>query len=409
MNGSNQRLDVLIAGAGIAGLALAAALARALKPNFAIAVCDPALAQEPARDDRVSAIAPGARQLLETLQVWQQIEDNAQPLWAMEITDSHLEDAVRPAFLHFDSEPEANAPLAHIVEHRALLMALRKTAAKAGIRFIASQAENFAPRDEAQGVRLADGSACETRLLVAADGARSKLRAAAGIRPVSWGYGQSGIVATIGHERDHEGRAEQHFLPAGTFAILPLVGKRSSIVWAERSGEAERLVALPPAEFKEELIRRFGLKLGEIELLSPPRAYPLSFAIARRFVAARFALLGDAAHVVHPLAGQGLNLGFRDVASLAECVVDAVRLGLDPGSPGALKRYERWRRFDTAMMAGATDGLNRLFSNHSDALRIVRDVGLGVVERMPGLKRYFSREAAGLTGEVPRLMRGEML
>ena len=409
MNGSNQRLDVLIAGAGIAGLALAAALARALKPNFAIAVCDPALAQEPARDDRVSAIAPGARQLLETLQVWQQIEDQAQPLRAMEITDSHLEDAVRPAFLHFDSEPEANAPLAHIVEHRALLIALRKTAVKAGIRFIASQAESFAPRGEALGVRLADGSACETRLLVAADGAKSKLRAAAGIRSVSWGYGQSGIVATIGHERDHEGRAEQHFLPAGTFAILPLVGKRSSIVWAERSGEAERLVALPPAEFKEELIRRFGLKLGEIELLSPPRAYPLSFAIARRFVAERFALLGDAAHVVHPLAGQGLNLGFRDVASLAECVVDAVRLGLDSGSPGALERYERWRRFDTAMMAGATDGLNRLFSNHSDALRVVRDVGLGVVERMPGLKRYFSREAAGLTGEVPRLMCGEAL
>ena len=409
MNGSNQRLDVLIAGAGIAGLALAVALARALKPNFAIAVCDPALAQEPARDDRVSAIAPGARQLLETLEVWQQIEDNAQPLAAMEITDSHLEDAVRPAFLHFESEPEANAPLAHIVEHRALLIALRKTATKAGIRFIASQAESFAPRDEAQGVRLADGSARETRLLVAADGAKSKLRAAAGIRPLSWGYGQSAIVATIGHERDHEGRAEQHFLPAGTFAILPLVGKRSSIVWAERSGEAERLVALPPAEFKEELIRRFGLKLGEIELLSPPRAYPLSFAIARRFAAERFALLGDAAHVVHPLAGQGLNLGFRDVASLAECVVDAVRLGLDPGSLGALERYERWRRFDTAMMAGATDGLNQLFSNRSDALRIVRDVGLGVVERMPGLKRYFSREAAGLTGEVPRLMRGEAL
>ncbi len=409
MSGSNERLDVLIAGAGIAGLALAAALARALKPNFAIAVCDPALAEEPARDERVSAIAPGARQLLEALGVWQQIEDNAQPLRAMEITDSHLEDAVRPAFLHFDTEPEANEPLAHIVEHRALLIALRETAARAGIRFIASQAESFAPRDEALGVRLAGGSSCEARLLVAADGAKSKLRAAAGIRSVSWGYGQSGIVATIGHERDHEGRAEQHFLPAGTFAILPLVGKRSSIVWTERSGEAERLVALPPAEFKEELIRRFGLKLGEIELLSPPRAYPLSLAIARRFVAERFALLGDAAHVVHPLAGQGLNLGFRDVASLAECVVDAARLGLDPGSPGALERYERWRRFDTAMMAGATDGLNRLFSNHSGALRVVRDVGLGVVERMPGLKRYFSREAAGLTGEVPRLLRGEAL
>jgi 2-octaprenyl-6-methoxyphenol hydroxylase len=409
MNGSNERLDVLIAGAGIAGLALAAALARALKPNFAIAVCDPALAQEPARDERVSAIAPGARQLLEALEVWRQIEDKAQPLRSMEITDSHLEDAVRPAFLHFDADADMSEPLAHIVEHRALLIALRETAAKAGIRFIASEAESFALRDEARSVGLADGSSWEARLLVAADGAKSKLRAAAGIRSVSWGYSQSGIVATIGHERDHEGRAEQHFLPAGTFAILPLTGKRSSIVWVEKSGEAERLVALPSAEFKEELIRRFGLELGEIELLSPPRAYPLSFAIARQFVAERFALLGDAAHVIHPLAGQGLNLGFRGVAALAECIADAARIGLDPGSPSVLERYERWRRFDTAMMAGAADGLNRLFSNHSDALRVVRDVGLGVVDRMPGLKRYFSREAAGLTGEVPRLMRGEAL
>jgi 2-octaprenyl-6-methoxyphenol hydroxylase len=327
----------------------------------------------------------------------------------MEITDSHLEDAVRPAFLHFDAAADESEPLAHIVEHRALLITLRETAAKAGIRFIASEAESFALRDEVRSVQLADGSSCEARLLVAADGAKSKTRAAAGIRCVSWGYGQSGIVASIGHERDHEGRAEQHFLPAGTFAILPLTGKRSSIVWVEKSGEAERLVALPSAEFKEELIRRFGLELGEIELLSPPRAYPLSFAVARRFVAERFALLGDAAHVIHPLAGQGLNLGFRGVAALAECIADAARIGLDPGSPGVLERYERWRRFDTAMMAGVTNGLNRLFSNHSDALRVVRDVGLGVVDRMPGLKRYFSREAAGLTGEVPRLMRGEAL
>jgi 2-octaprenyl-6-methoxyphenol hydroxylase len=407
--GSNERLDVLIAGAGIAGLALAVALARALKPNFAIAVCDPALAKEPARDERVSAIAPGARRLLEALEVWPQLEDQAQPLRSMEITDSHLEDAVRPAFLHFDTQSGESEPLAHIVEHRPLLVALRQAAAKAGIRFITSEVESFTTQDEAISIRLADGSSREARLLVAADGAKSKTRVAAGIRIVSWGYGQSGIVATIAHERDHEGRAEQHFLPAGTFAILPLTGKRSSIVWVEKSGEAERLVALPPAEFKEELIRRFGLELGEIELLSPPRAYPLSFAIARRFVADRLALLGDAAHVVHPLAGQGLNLGFRGVAALAECIVDAARVGLDPGAPSVLARYERWRRFDTAMMAGATDGLNRLFSNRSDVLRVVRDVGLGVAERMPGLKRYFSREAAGLTGEVPRLMRGEAL
>jgi len=409
MKGSNERLDVLIAGAGIAGLTLAVALARALKPNFALAVCDAALARPPARDERVSAIAAGGRQLLQALGIWEEIAGEAAPIRAMEITDSHLEDAVRPAFLHFDAAPDGDAPLAHMVEHRPLVAALRAAAAKADIRLIASEVEGFAAEDAALGVRLADGSAPQARLLVAADGAQSKTRKAAGIRSMSWGYGQSGIVATIGHERDHEGRAEQHFLPAGSFAILPLSGRRSSIVWTETSEEAARVVALSPDEFKEELLRRFGLALGEIEVLSPPRAYPLSFAIARRFVGERLALVGDAAHVVHPLAGQGLNLGLRDVAALAECVADAARLGLDPGGAEALARYERWRRFDTAMMAGATDGLNRLFSNRSEALRVVRDVGLGVVERMPGLKRYFAQEAAGLTGEVPRLLRGEGL
>ncbi|HLL26385.1 MAG TPA: ubiquinone biosynthesis hydroxylase [Xanthobacteraceae bacterium] len=409
MDASNQRLDVLIAGAGIAGLALATALVRALKPGFSIAVCDPALAKEPARDERVSAIAPAARQILEALGVWEKLAANAQPVRAMEITDSHLEDAVRQPFLHFDAAADAGAPLAHIAEHRELAIALREAAAKAGVRLLASKTESFAPLDGGLDVRLEDGASFAVRLLVAADGAKSKLRATAGIRMVSWDYGQSGIVATIGHERDHEGRAVQHFLPVGTFAILPLTGRRSSIVWAEKSGEAERLVALAPAEFKEELIRRFGLKLGEIEFFSPPRAYPLSFAVARRFVGERLALVGDAAHVIHPLAGQGLNLGLRDVAALAECVADAARLGLDPGAPDVLARYERWRRLDTMMMAGASDGLNRLFSNRSDALRVARDVGLGIVERTPALKRYFSREAAGETGEMPKLMRGEGL
>jgi 2-octaprenyl-6-methoxyphenol hydroxylase len=188
-----------------------------------------------------------------------------------------------------------------------------------------------------------------------------------------------------------------------------LIGKRSSIVWVEATKEADRIVALPRGEFKEELLRRFGRQLGEIELLSSPRAYPLSFSVARRFIGERFALLGDSAHVVHPLAGQGLNLGLRDAAALAECIADFARLGLDPGSPDMLKLYERWRRADAVSMAGMTYGLNRLFSNDSSLLRVVRDVGLGLVDRSHDLKQYFAREAAGITGELPRLMRGEML
>jgi 2-octaprenyl-6-methoxyphenol hydroxylase len=216
-------------------------------------------------------------------------------------------------------------------------------------------------------------------------------------------------VTTIAHEREHHGRAEEHFLPAGPFAILPLTGKRSSIVWTEEEKEAERIVALPDAEFHAETERRFGLRLGDIEIAGPRRAYPIGLSVARTFIADRVALVGDAAHVIHPIAGQGLNMGLRDVAALAESVVDAVRLGLDPGSNAVLDRYQRWRRFDTMAMGVATDGLNRLFSNQSDILRLVRDVGLGVVDRLPALKAFFIREAAGVTGEVPKLLRGEAL
>jgi 2-octaprenyl-6-methoxyphenol hydroxylase len=247
------------------------------------------------------------------------------------------------------------------------------------------------------------------RLLVAADGGRSRVRELAGIATHGWAYDQSAIVTTVAHERDHHGRAEEHFLPAGPFAILPLKGRRSSIVWTERTSEAVRIVALDDVAFHGELERRFGLKLGEISVAGPRQAFPLGFAVARAFVAERIALIGDAAHMIHPVAGQGLNMGLRDAAALAECVVEAARLGLDCGGPDALEQYQRWRRFDTMAMGIATDGLNRLFSNHSDVLRLVRDLGLGIVDRLPGLKGVFIRQAAGVSGDTPRLLRGEAL
>jgi 2-octaprenyl-6-methoxyphenol hydroxylase len=277
-----------------------------------------------------------------------------------------------------------------------------------------------AARDERRGashrveIELSDGRKIAARLLVAADGARSAIREQSGIASHGWNYRQSAIVTTVKHERDHHGRAEEHFLPAGPFAILPLkddptVGHRSSIVWTEDEREAERIVALPNNEFHDELERRFGLKLGEIAAVGPRRAFPLGFSVARSFIAERLALAGDAAHVIHPIAGQGLNMGLKDVAALAETIVDAARLGLDPGSLAVLDRYQRWRSFDTMAMGVATDGLNRLFSNRSDVLRLARDVGLGLVDRLPSLKQLFIREAAGLVGDVPKLLRGEAL
>jgi 2-octaprenyl-6-methoxyphenol hydroxylase len=247
------------------------------------------------------------------------------------------------------------------------------------------------------------------RLLVAADGAHSKIRERADIASHGWSYDQSAIVTTVAHERDHHGRAEEHFLPAGPFAILPLTGRRSSIVWTEERQEAERIVALADEDFHAELERRFGLHLGEIEAVGPRRVHPLGLSVARAFIEDRVALVGDAAHVIHPIAGQGLNMGLKDAAALAEVIVDAARLGLDPGSLAVLERYQRWRRFDTMAMGVATDGLNRLFSNRSDVLRLARDVGLGLVDRLPALKHFFIREAAGLVGEVPKLLKGEAL
>jgi len=400
--------DVVIAGAGFAGLALAIALRQGLGPDFTVLVADPALGRPTRADARASAIAAGARRLLETIDVWNAIAADAQPILDMVVTDSRLGDAVKPVFLTFAGEVEAGEPFAHMVENGPLMAALGDKARAVGVTLEARAIESSDVMGERVSVRCHDDT-FKASLLIAADGARSRLRELAGIPTFGWSYGQSAIVCTVAHERDHGGRAEEHFLPAGPFAILPLKGRRSSIVWTEEAREAERIVALPDDLFHVELEQRFGLHLGDMAVEGPRRVHALGLTVARAFVAERLALVGDAAHVIHPIAGQGLNLGLRDVAALAETIVDAARLGLDFGAAPVLERYQRWRRFDTTAMGIATDGLNRLFSNRSDALRLMRDVGLGLVDRLPGLKRLFIREAAGLVGDVPKLLRGEAL
>ena len=401
--------SIVICGGAFAGLALALALRQGLGPDIPVIVADPALAMRPSRDPRATAIVAACRRLFEALGVWDEVAPNAQPILDMVVTDSQLADATRPAFLTFAGEVEPGEPFAHMVENRNLIDALASRAEAAGVDLRATAVNSYETSADGIDVALADGSTIAARLLVAADGARSKLRERAGIATHGWDYDQSGIVVTVGHEREHHGRAEEHFLPAGPFAILPLTGKRSSLVWTETRSEAARIVALNEEKFHAELEQRFGLHLGEIKALDKPRAFPLGYFVARSFIAERLALIGDAAHVIHPIAGQGLNMGLKDVAALAEVVVDAARLGMDLGQADVLERYQRWRRFDTMAMGFATDGLNRLFSNRSDVLRLMRDIGLGVVERLPLVKDFFIREAAGLTGEVPKLLKGEAL
>ena len=405
----DRRLDVLVAGAGYVGLATAVSLKQA-RPSLAVAIVDAAPAGAWENDGRASAIAAAACRMLDRLGCWEAIAPEAQPITEMIVTDSRTSDPVRPVFLTFDGEVAPNEPFAHMVANKVLNGALRRRASELGIDIVEGVAvASFETGPAATRVDLADGVPIETRLLVAADGVRSRLRDMAGIKTVEWQYGQSGIVCTVAHERPHNGRAEEHFLPAGPFAILPLAGNRSSIVWTERTADAEKLVSGDPFVFEVELEQRFGLKLGEITVEGKPRAWPLGLTLARDFIAPRIALVGDAAHGIHPIAGQGLNLGFKDAAALAETIVEADRLGQDIGALDVLERYQRWRRFDTLQMGITTDVLNRLFSNDFGPLRAIRDVGLGLVERMPGIKQYFIRQASGLTGDTPRLLRGEAI
>ena len=404
----DMKPDIVIAGGGIVGMALAVALRRA-KADFNVVVVERSAAGG-VDDGRASAIAAAAQHMMETLGVWSRVAETAQPIKEMIVTDSRAADAVRPVFLTFDGALDGGEPFAHMVPNAAMSAAFADAAAECGVEMVRlDSVYRFKLGDHAASLKLSSGAAVEPALLVAADGVRSQLREQAGIRVLRWDYRQAGLVATIAHERPHHGRAEEHFLPSGPFAVLPLRGDRSSLVWTESQAEGERLVEADKPTINREIVRRIGHHLGGITIGGRLQAYPLGLRVARDFVKPRFCLIGDAGHAIHPLAGQGLNLGLRDVAALAETLVDAQRLGLDIGAIDVLERYQRWRRFDTAEMAVLTDGLNRLFSNDNPVLRLARDVGLGLVDRLPALKRLMINQAAGQGEETPRLLRGEAI
>lgn len=395
--------DILIAGGGIVGLSLAVALRHELGAGIRIEVCDPqAGRRQPSL--RASALVAGPRRMLEAIGIWDEIAPDAQPILEMVVTDSRTDDPVRPALLTFGGNLEPGEPFAHMIFNDQLTAALERAAPVLDIPIARTAVAHFETGRGLATVELSDGSRRRTRLLVAADGGRSRLRSLARIRTVGWAYPQAGIVATVAHEREHAGRAYEHFLPSGPFASLPLTERRSSIVWTEKTELAARLAEGDGETFRAALEERFGHRLGAVTLLDRPRAIGLDLGVARVFVAERFALVGDAAHVVHPIAGQGLNLGLRDVADLVERIAETMRLGLDPGAPEPLAAYQRARRLDTVAMAASTDALNRLFSNDVAPLRLLRDLGLGAVDRMPPLKRYFVREAAAVS-RAPTLMR----
>ncbi|PDT13322.1 ubiquinone biosynthesis hydroxylase [Rhizobium sp. M1] len=403
-------LDMLVVGGGYVGLSAAVAVKQAA-PHLKVSVVEAAPEHAWKNDTRASAVIAAAVKMLEIFGIWNEIKPEAQPITKMIVTDSRTSDPVRPIFLTFDGEVAEGRPFAHMIPNVAMVAALRGACDRLGIDIRHGLgATELKTEDSHATVMLSDGSTLESRLVVACDGVRSKLRDLAGIRTVTWDYGQSGIVATVEHERSHEGCAEEHFLPAGPFAILPLRNNRSSLVWTERTHDADRLVAADELVFEEELERRFGHKLGALKVIGDKRAFPLGLTLARAFVAPRFALAGDAAHGIHPISGQGLNLGFKDVAALAETVVEADRLGLDIGSINILERYQTWRRFDTFRMGVTTDVLNRLFSNDAMPIRVARDVGLGIVDRLPRLKSFFIGQAAGTTAkDNPRLLTGQTI
>jgi 2-octaprenyl-6-methoxyphenol hydroxylase len=404
-----RRIDVLISGGGMVGLPLGLALAQGGFKTVIADAAPPAKSLDPSFDGRVSALAYASVRMLTALGVWERLAPNAQPIREILVTDGQAGKPAAPFSLHFDALEVGAEALGHIAENRHIRDALYKCVeACPNLELMAPAAvKSLAVESGGAVARLANGDEISAPLVIAADGRDSPLRAQMGVQIIGWSYPQTGIVATVEHERPHNGVAYEHFLPSGPFAILPMTGNRSSLVWTEAKTKAPALLALDEAGFNEELSRRFGAHLGKTRSAGPRWSYPLSFHLARDFVRPRFALAGDCAHGIHPIAGQGLNLGLKDAAALAEVLLDAGRLGRDIGALDTLKRYERWRRFDSFALAASTDALNRLFSNDIAPLRHLRDLGLGLVDSFGPARRFFMRHAGGDVGKLPRLMKGE--
>ncbi len=386
------------------GLTASLALARAGHSVTMIEREEPAVLSGDGFDGRVSSIAWGSRLVLDNLGAWDAMVPHAQPILEIRVSDRDA-----PLFLHYDHKDVGDHPLGYILENRYIRRALDAAVAdEPGITVLAPASVTAMERDgTGANLTIDDGRVLRCSLVVACDGAMSGVRTMAGIGHRTIAYGQTGIVCTVEYERDHRGIAHERFLPGGPFAILPVPGNRSSLVWTEKDAIAQRVLQLEPAAFLEEIAWRFGDFLGDLKVTGPVWSYPLTLVLAHHATAPRLVLVGDAAHRIHPIAGQGYNLGIRDVAVLAEVLGDSRRLGLDPGDAVALADYARRRRVDTFSLVAVTDGLNRLFSNAIPPVALARDLGLGAVERIPPLKRLFMRHAMGTVGRLPRLMRGE--
>ena len=404
-----DRLDTVVVGGGLIGSALALALAR---HGMDVALLDPVAAEvraDPEFDGRAYAIAPGSANLLRVLGIWDEVEGYAQPVRRISVADRST-GPLPPAALHFDPAEGEEETLGWILEDRFLRHALLRAVAEApGVdhRAPASPAKVSLTATGAE-VEVA-GGALSAAAVLACDGRRSATARAAGVTYLAWEYPQKGLVCAVEHERPHEGEAHQAFFAGGPFAQLPLPGKRSSIVWSEAQARADEIAGLDDDAYAAEVARRLGGRLGEIRLAGRRWVYPLGLSLATSFARARLAVAGDAAHGVHPIAGQGMNMGLRDVAALTEVLVEAARRGEDIGAAVVLGRYERWRRFDATAMTLGMDGLNRLFSTGFGPVQALRNAGLHMVARLAPARRFFMAEAAGLSGDVPRLLAGQTI